>query len=71
MLATRSNVVASSTSNGRTPSRISPIEATAITSASTDWRPRSAQYTSSRYSHSANSSIVSPMPTPKANAHSS
>ena len=48
-----------------------PMNTVAITTASTERRPSSAQYTSSRWSHSANSSKVSPAPIPNATAVSS
>ena len=46
----------SSSPNGRVPSTTNPAAATATTTASTDDRPSSVQYTSLRCTHSANSS---------------
>src|SRR4051794_38212252 len=57
--------------NGAQPRNTRPPIVAAITNASIDARPSFAQYTSSRWSHSANSSIVSPAPTPNPAASSS
>ena len=59
------------TSNGASPSTTSPPRSAATTTASNEARPSSAQYTSFRYTHSANSSRVSPAPIPNRAASTS
>ena len=56
----------SSSPNGVVPTTISAANATTMTTASNDRRPSWLQYTSSRRTHSANSSMVKPAPTPNA-----
>ncbi len=67
MVSSASNT---SVQNGNPINVTASSEAATIT-ASTDSRPCCCQYTSSRFSHSANSSRVSPSPTPNATASNS
>jgi hypothetical protein len=58
-------IAPASVENGRKPINSRPPSRAAITTASTERRPSSAQYTSSRCSQRAYSSSVSPAPMPK------
>ena len=59
-----STEVGSSSPNGRVPITTRPANAAVQTTASNETRPSSLQYTSCRWTQSANSSSVKPAPTP-------